>query len=227
MARQNVYDYNIDHLDPTAGDATLAGHFDTDKATWFGEETRWDGNNNVSINAGTHGHQGLYRTAGGRWVRNIWSDWVGSRETWEFIDDETAQTWLLHNEYATETIEKYFGALEAERGPGRPEIGPRISQRINPEQLETIDACAKAAGLGRPDLIRYALDAALTKRPVTVELTGINSDAGRPGATEDHITVYDPSGEEIDVVTVPSSEDPEPYDRALIEAGYLNFNWVA
>jgi len=69
--------------------------FDITKATEFDEGTRWDGSNHVSLVAGgKFDHEKLYRTAGGRWILNHWSQWQGSRETYEEISNDEAARWL-------------------------------------------------------------------------------------------------------------------------------------
>lgn len=219
MPRQNVYTYTAD------GTAELDGYFDPDVADQYPEETRWDGNNKVSVNAAPYGHEHLYRTKGGRWVKNFWSQWDGTPETFEFIDDAAARDWLLHNEYDTADVEALFGALDDERGPagGRPAIGPQIKTRYSQDTLDQIDVKAESAGMNRAEWLRHAAESALTANPVTVELTAINQERGR--TWYDTVTVFR-DGDEVDTVDVESSEDPEPYDRALIEAGWLNFTWA-
>lgn len=72
--------------------------FDIDKAEMFSEEKWWDGSNNISKATGSQwNHEALYRTANGRWVLNAWSQYQGSRETWEEIDNEAAARWLVSN----------------------------------------------------------------------------------------------------------------------------------
>lgn len=78
--------------------------FDDSSATRF-EETNWhDGNNYISNATGSQwDHQALYRTAGGKWVLNSWSQWQGSRETYEEIDNEAAARWLVKNDHEPHT----------------------------------------------------------------------------------------------------------------------------
>ena len=74
--------------------------FDADRAERFGEDTRWDGRNNISVatNSQTE-HESLYRTAGGRWILCEWSDWEGTRTTYTEIPKERADDWLLKNDH--------------------------------------------------------------------------------------------------------------------------------
>jgi hypothetical protein len=151
MARVNVFD--------ECGE--LEGWFDEAKAEEFKEATRWDGSNHISIATGSQwDHQALYRTAGGRWVLHSWSQWQGRPERYRFITDAEAQTWLLKNEHDA-AVERFFGEIEEERGPGRPEIGPVIQVRLPEELLQQVDTAAKKAGLSRAETIRQLLEGAL------------------------------------------------------------------
>jgi len=72
--------------------------FDLDKATKYGEDSWWDGSNHVSKATGSKTeHEALYRTAKGKWVLNCWSQWQGTIETWEIIDEDEAARWLSRN----------------------------------------------------------------------------------------------------------------------------------
>lgn len=87
--------------------------FDSTRAEKWEEGTYWDGNNRVSLSAGKHSHEVLYRTAGGRWVLHRWSQWQGVREMYEEIDNEAAARWLSINEHEPhEECAKEFAALE-------------------------------------------------------------------------------------------------------------------
>lgn len=124
MSRINVY-ARSDESD-TVG-PKLAGWFDDSGAEWFREDSRWDGNQNVGIMSGIPagvGYEGLHRTAQGRWVReyNARNYYNGPR-SYEFVTDEAAREWLLRNG-SDDVVEKYFGPVEDEHGPGKPEIGP-------------------------------------------------------------------------------------------------------
>jgi hypothetical protein len=151
MARVNVFD--------ECGE--LEGWFDEAKAEEFKEATWWDGSNHISVATGSQwDHQVLYRTKGGRWVLHSWSQWQGRPETYRFITDAEAQTWLLKNEN-DEAAERFFGEIEDERGPGRPEIGPVIQVRLPEELLERVDALAGQTGASRAETIRQLLERAL------------------------------------------------------------------
>ncbi len=165
MARTNVYRYATEHeqySDPDARDR-IAGWFDPDAATAFGAETVWNGHNRVDINAGEHRHHVLYRTHGGRWVLHTWSQWEGSRPTYEFVDEETAREWLIKNEH-DDAVAEHFGPLDEEAGPnlgGRPEIGPAINIRFPAETIARLDALAAAHDWTRAGLIRRYVEEGL------------------------------------------------------------------
>jgi hypothetical protein len=74
--------------------------FFTSKAQKFEEDTRWDGNNHVSLATGSEfDHEALYRTKKGLWVLHSWSQWQGSSDSWEEIDDADAARWLSLNNH--------------------------------------------------------------------------------------------------------------------------------
>lgn len=147
----------------------LVGWFDADRAEAFQEQRRWDGQNMVSVNAGRWQHQILYRTAGGRWVLHEWSQWNGVEPIWEFVTDEQAREWLLRNDEDW-AVERHFGPVEDERGPGRPEIGPAFSVRFPAGLLAELDAVAKRRGTSRADILRQAAESLVrTPQPQTSE----------------------------------------------------------
>lgn len=84
------------------------GWFDPKKASSWEEDTWWDGHNHVSKAVGERfGHQQLYRTAKGAWILHSWSQWQGSRESWERIEEADACAWLIaQGEH--DAAEKYF-----------------------------------------------------------------------------------------------------------------------
>lgn len=72
--------------------------FDVNAATKYEEAARWDGRNMVSVATGDQWeHEALYRTKGGRWVLNHWSQWQGSSEAWTEISATEAAAWLTAN----------------------------------------------------------------------------------------------------------------------------------
>jgi len=152
MNRVNIYDRETQKL---------VGWFDIDAAEKFSEDTWFDGSNQISKATGSQwAHEALYRTKGGRWVLNRWSQWQGSRETWEFISETEAREWLLAQGH-DEAAKRYFGPIEEERGPGRPEIGPAIQVRLPEDLLAAVDARADAEGVSRAEMVRMLLAEAL------------------------------------------------------------------
>lgn len=161
MSRINVYTRPDDYdMEPHP---KLAGWFDSDKAEWIREDTYWNGNSRLGVISGLEcGYEGLYRTANGRWVRyyNARNQFNGP-EFYEFLTDEQAREWLLRNS-SDDLVEKYFGEVEEERGPGRPEIGgPAINLRFPQDMLDRIDAAAKTDGISRAEKIRRLCAAGL------------------------------------------------------------------
>lgn len=130
MARVNVYH-----------DGKL-GWFDPAKAERFTEATWWNGSVHISKATGSQwDSQAVYRTKGGRWVLRCWSRRQGEGESYRFISDEEAKKWLLENE-EDEAVQRYFGEIEEERGPGRPAVGPVLNVRLTEEQRDKLKALA-------------------------------------------------------------------------------------
>ena len=151
VIRENVFD----------DEGNFIGWFDRAKAEKFEEATRWDGNNHISIATGSQwDHEALYRTAGGRWVLHFWSQWEGRPERYRFIDSDEAREWLLLNE-EDEAVERLFGEIEDEVGPGRPEIGPPILVHLPAEMTARLDGLAERDGVPRAEVIRRLLGEAL------------------------------------------------------------------
>ena len=87
--------------------------FDLESATKFAENTRWDGRNHISVATGDQwSHEDLYRTAGGRWVKNSYSQWQGSSETWEEINEAEAAEWLVSNGHDSPIVAEEIAANE-------------------------------------------------------------------------------------------------------------------
>lgn len=149
MARINVYD-----TDEFEGIRSLAGWFDDAKAESFAEDTRWDGDNHISIPTGSQwSHEMLYRTSAGRWVLHGWSQWQGSQPSYGFVSDGRAREWLFTNGHDGAAA-KHFGPVEEERGPGRPEVGAPINVRLGDQLLTNVDAWAAIHSTSRSEAIR-------------------------------------------------------------------------
>lgn len=155
MARINVY--GNDEFDGNY----LAGWFDSDKAEMIEGRQEWDGSNMADVHAGANRGQDLYRTAKGRYVLSRWSSWQNEDTTYEFVTEERAREWLLVNQ-SDETAEKWFGEIEEERGPGRPETvgGKPINLKLGDDLTAKVDA-AKRTGESRAATVRRLLADAL------------------------------------------------------------------
>jgi hypothetical protein len=90
--------------------------FSLETAEYFKEETFHDGSNWISQATGSQwNHEGLYRTKGGRFILNKWSNCQGVRETYKEIDNEEAAIWFSKNDYDPHpACEKEFKELEIE-----------------------------------------------------------------------------------------------------------------
>ena len=151
VIRENVFD----------DEGNFIGWFDRAKAEKFEEATWWNGSNPVSYATGSqHDHEELYRTAGGRWVLLRWSNWSGVKPRYRFIGDDEAREWLLLNKKDA-AVERFFGEIEDEVGPGRPEIGPPILVHLPAEMTARLDALAERDGVPRAEVIRRLLGEAL------------------------------------------------------------------
>lgn len=160
MTRVNVYRYPSD--DDYEGETELAGHFDIDKADRFDEDTRWDGNNHISTATGSQwDHQVLYRTAQGRWVLHHWSQWQGTQPRYEYIESDQAREWLLAQN-RDDAVEKHFGEIEEERGPGQPPIGDRLAVRLPDDVRAKLRARAARLGTSEAGAARAILAEHLT-----------------------------------------------------------------
>jgi hypothetical protein len=163
MARVNVYRYPTEHERYLGdGGTTLAGWFNADSATAYREAEDWDGSNNISVNTGSPwDHQTLYRTSKGRWVLNNWSQRQDTPERYEFITDDAAQTWLVHNKCDT-AVQQWFGQLDEEAGPamGRPTVGPKWEVRLDEETRAKVEALT-GDGRKRADVLRDLIAAGL------------------------------------------------------------------
>ncbi len=74
------------------------GWFDADKAEKVNEGSTHDGRNMISLATGSQWeHEALYRTRGGKWILNHWSNYQGSRESYTLISDADAAAWLVRN----------------------------------------------------------------------------------------------------------------------------------
>ena len=80
------------------------GWIDLDTAKKFAEDRNWDGHNHISVNTGSQwDHEVLYRSVGGVYVLHSWSQYQGSRDTWQRFSIHGAVAWLLRNDYDPES----------------------------------------------------------------------------------------------------------------------------
>jgi hypothetical protein len=64
----------------------------------WSEDTRWNGQNRISVNTGSQWeHERLYRSRKGRYWIERWSQWQGSTPHAEWVSNEEATRWLIHN----------------------------------------------------------------------------------------------------------------------------------
>ena len=151
MSRMNVY---AEPDEFGADQAELTGWFDPAKADHW-DDSDYNGNGSLGTGRGS----GLWRTAQGRWVIDIWSRWQGEpSHACTFITPEEARDWLLRNDEDADAA-KYFGEVEEERGPGRPGIGEQVCFTVPTEDLALIDSMAKQNGTGRSAALRNAVAA--------------------------------------------------------------------
>lgn len=148
MTRINAYD-----------DEGRLGWFDLESAEAVEGNEEWDGNNMADVHVGANRSNTLYRTKGGRFVLRYDSAWQNEETTYTFIDSERAREWLLKNE-SDDEVEEWFGEIEEEKGPGRPEIGPMINVRLGKELTAKVDA-VRQDGESRAAAIRRLLADAL------------------------------------------------------------------
>lgn len=162
MSRINIY--NVDEY----GDKTLEGWFDPTTATRYNQDTEWNGHNMVGvITRSEFVDEYLYRTKGGRWVLNHdASRYCNGPDTYAFLTDEQARDWLLRSERNDDVIEQYFGEVEEERGPGRPEVGDAYNLRFPAALMAQIDARAQAEGVKRAEMVRRLCEVGLSVMPV-------------------------------------------------------------
>lgn len=82
-------------------------------ASWE-EDTRWDGNNHVSVATGSQWvHQTLYRSRKGRYYLETVSQWQGQLPHAEWVSPQEAARWLLANgEELPDDLAQYQDEIE-------------------------------------------------------------------------------------------------------------------
>jgi hypothetical protein len=90
--------------------------FSDTTAEVFKEQTWHDGRNFISKATGSQWeHESIYRTKGGRFILNHWSNYQGSQETYREISNEEAAVWFSRNGLDPHpACEKEFADLEIE-----------------------------------------------------------------------------------------------------------------
>lgn len=88
--------------------------FSPDSAKFYDEAKNYDGNNMISQATGSQTeHEALYRTNGGRFILNEWSDHQGSTASYSEVSNEAAAKWFAINDYDPhKSCEKEFNDLE-------------------------------------------------------------------------------------------------------------------
>ena len=128
--------------------------FDEDRAQLFKENTRWDGRNHISVATGSQSqHEWLYQTATGRYVLNSFSDWEGTLEKYELIEEEKAFRWLIANDHAEAVPAEEVAAREV--GAGNT---PKRSVRISDELWSAAQEIARAEGRDASKLLVALLE---------------------------------------------------------------------
>lgn len=144
MTRINIHKQTIDD------EWVLDGWFDIDKAeTWTGDD----------YSAGRR--IDLLRTAQRQWLLGYMTQWQGETPRFERITPDQAHTWLIKDGDHEEDVQRFFGDLEEERGPGRPTEGTRIDVRLPEELLTRVDV-RRESGESRASTIRRLLEGALS-----------------------------------------------------------------
>jgi len=157
MARVNIFSQPDE--DDYYSTSELVGWFDPQKAEVFEQDKRWDGNNMVGVITGSQWiDEYLYRTKSGRWVcLNDATRYHNGSAVYEFITDEQAKDWLLRSECNDNAVERFFGEIEEERGPGRPKVGEQVCFTVPAGDLAAIDAIAESESLARSAVLRNAV----------------------------------------------------------------------
>lgn len=163
MTRVNVFSYFENEYD---GQGTeLAGWFDPAKADRFEQDRIFDGDNVVGVLTGSPWiDEYLYRTKGGRWVRNLdQTRYHSGPDRYEFYTDEQAKDWLLRSGNHDDVIVRYFGEVEEEKGPGRPGIGAPLNVRLG-ELHPAVARWAEQDDVKMAEWVRRAVESEIARR---------------------------------------------------------------
>ena len=145
------------------------GWFDPNKCEQWEPGRTFDGENRVlnTVSDYAIAYDTLYRTPGGRWIREVISRRAGVADSYDYLTDDQARDWLIRAEGdgTEEAIERFFGELPDESPAiGRPSIGDArdIKLLIPVELLGRIDDAADSAGVSRAEWLRTAAEQALS-----------------------------------------------------------------
>jgi hypothetical protein len=88
--------------------------FDKAKAKEFDEDTWHDGRNHISTPTGSQwDHESLWRTKGGVWVLQTYSNYGHINDTWTVTGDDAAAAWLVKNKHEPhEACKEEYALLE-------------------------------------------------------------------------------------------------------------------
>ena len=83
--------------------------FDSEKADCYNEETFHDGRNFISKATGSQWeHEAIYVTKSGKFILNNWSNYQGSRESYELISKTQAARWFTKQSFQDDEIPEVF-----------------------------------------------------------------------------------------------------------------------
>lgn len=83
--------------------------FDEDKAEVYKEDTFHDGRNWISKATGSQWeHESIYVTKSGKFILNHYSNFQGSRETYDLISKEDAAAWFAKQGFSDDDIPEVF-----------------------------------------------------------------------------------------------------------------------
>jgi len=82
----------------------------------FYDRTRWDGNNQQHVTGDQFSAEVLYLTRGKAWIKQSWTAWQGSVDTYDVIEADEALDWIARygNTDAREKLEKLYPGKLAE-----------------------------------------------------------------------------------------------------------------
>lgn len=86
--------------------------FDADAAKVYEDDTRWDGNNHISVATGSQWtRQTVYHTAGGSWVLETHTHGFNGR-VYAVLSQSDAFSWLIDNGHHSAVSDDYLAKQE-------------------------------------------------------------------------------------------------------------------